>query len=64
MEIKVKTQDKEGNVIFEGTLNQEQHNYILAIGIQYLLANGAMSLDGEDEDDDPASFAPGSDSVQ
>ena len=42
MKIKVQTEDKDGNITFDGILNQQEVDFVLNIGINYILANGAM----------------------
>jgi hypothetical protein len=54
MEIQVKTLNADGSVQFDGKLSGEQVQFVLGIGINYLLSQGAATFldDNEDEDDD------------
>ena len=52
MKIEVTTKDEEGNVAFSGTLNKQEVSFVLNIGINYLMANGALPLfTGKDDDE-------------
>jgi hypothetical protein len=44
MKIQVKTEDADGNVTFEGTLNKQEVELVLNVGINFLMANGVMPL--------------------
>jgi len=44
MNIEVTTKDTDGNVTFSGTLNKQEIDLVLNVGINFLLANGAMPL--------------------
>jgi len=44
MIIEVETKDNNGNIAFHGKLNSEEASYVLNIGINYLLARGAMPM--------------------
>ena len=61
MEINVKTEDESGNVVFEGTLSKREVDFVLNVGINFLMANGATPFI---RDDDEAIEAPGTDTVQ
>lgn len=51
MIIQLKTLDADGNLVFEGKLNQEEASFVLNVGINYLMAEGAMpSFTGEDDE--------------
>lgn len=64
MQIYVKTEDNDGNIAFEGTLNQKEVELVLNVGINFLLANGAMPLFTGKEDDELGIVAPATDAVQ
>ena len=52
MIIEVETKDAEGNVAFHGKLNSTEVSFVLNVGINYLMANGAMPLfTGKDEEE-------------
>ena len=44
MNIEVETKDAEGNITFKGKLTNTEIDLILNVGINFLLANGAMPL--------------------
>jgi hypothetical protein len=56
MEIKLKTLNADGSIQFDGTLNQEQAQFILSIGLNYLLTQGAATFLEDNEDDDEDDF--------
>lgn len=60
MEIVVKTEDENGNVVFEGTLKKNEVEFCLNVGVNYLLAQGAFPFIKDDE----ATEAPSTDTVQ
>ena len=60
MEIVVKTEDENGNVVFEGTLKKNEVDFVLNVGVNYLLAQGAMPFIKDDSVDEP----PSTDTVQ
>lgn len=69
MEIFVKQEDNDGNVVFEGVLKKKEVTFVLNIGLNYLLSIGATPfIEGEDEEDEAdgggSMTGPGSDKVQ
>jgi hypothetical protein len=44
MIIEVETRDEAGNITFNGKLNRNEISFVLNVGINYLMANGAMPL--------------------
>lgn len=65
MEIKVKTLNEDGSINFEGILRQHEIDFVLEVGVNFLLANGASPfIQDEDEDLDDTMVAPGSDNLQ
>lgn len=44
MIIEVETKDEQGNIAFHGKLNAQEVSFVLNVGINYLMANGAMPL--------------------
>jgi len=44
MKINVQTEDAEGNITFDGTLNKQEVSFVLNVGLNFLMANGAMPL--------------------
>jgi hypothetical protein len=50
MEIQVKALDEDGSIRFEGTLRQHEVQFVLEVGINFLLMNGASPfIQDEDE---------------
>lgn len=64
MLIEVTTKDEEGNIAFTGKLNSREVSFVLNVGINYLMANGAMPLFTGKEDDELGVVAPSSETVQ
>jgi hypothetical protein len=65
MEITVKTLNEDGSIFFEGTLRQHEVQFVLEVGVNFLLANGASPfIQDDDEEIDEVMTAPGSDSLQ
>jgi hypothetical protein len=63
MEIRVKTLNEDGSINFEGTLRQNEVQFVLEIGVNFLLANGASPFMEEDEEQDESFVAPGTDTL-
>lgn len=51
MELQVKTLNKDGSIAFDGILRQREVTFVLGIGINFLLANGASPFIQDDEED-------------
>lgn len=52
MIIEVETKDEDGNVAFKGKLNSQEVSFVLNVGINYLMANGALPLfTGKDDEE-------------
>lgn len=64
MQIQVKTEDADGNVTFDGTLNRQEVELVLNVGINFLMANGAMPLFTGKEDDELGIVSTQPDTVQ
>ena len=60
MEIKKVIKTKNGEVTFKGSLSPEEHEFILAVGLNTLLENGVLPYQ-LDEDNE---FIPGETPVQ
>ena len=60
MEIRKVLKTKHGEVTFKGTLSQEEHEFVLAVGLNTLMEAGALPMQVADDEDDLANF-PGSD---
>lgn len=60
--LKVATLNEDGTVAFEGEFGPEEVRFIMEIGVNFLLQQGALPFVGEDEDE---SFeVEGNDTVQ
>lgn len=63
MEIKKVLKTKDGNVTFKGSLSPEEHEFVLAVGLNTLMENGAIPFQ-VGEEDELAYFIPGETPVQ
>lgn len=63
MEIKKVLKTKDGTVTFKGSLSPEEHEFILAVGLNTLMEHGAIPFQVGDEDE-MADFIPGETPVQ
>jgi len=63
MEIKKVLKTKDGNVTFKGSLSPEEHEFVLAVGLNTLMENGAIPFQ-VGEVDELADFIPGETPVQ
>lgn len=64
MKFEITTKDAEGNVSFSGTMNKNEATFVLNIGINYLLANGAMPLFTGKDDEELGVVAPSTETMQ
>ena len=65
MEIQVKTLNEDGSINFEGTLRQHEVQFVLEVGVNFLLANGASPfIQDDDEEIDETMIGPGSENLQ
>lgn len=44
MKFEITSKNKDGEVIFQGTANQTEASFLLEVGMNFLLSNGAMPL--------------------
>lgn len=51
MEIKKSIKTEKGTVVFEGEITPEEHDFILSVGLNELLAQGALPFHELDEQD-------------
>jgi hypothetical protein len=63
MEIKKVLKTKDGNVTFKGSLSPEEHEFVLAVGLNTLMENGAIPFQ-VGEADELADFILGESFVQ
>lgn len=64
MQIQVTTKDEDGNVAFTGTLSKTEVSFVLNVGINTLLANGALPLFTGKDDSELGIVAKAPTSVQ
>jgi len=64
MQIKVTTEDKDGNIKFDGTLNKKEVEFVLTVGVNFLMANGALPLFTGKEDEELGIIAPSTSTAQ
>lgn len=64
MQFKIESKDQDGNIIFSGSASQQEATFLLNIGVNYLLANGAMPLLLGKDDGELSAVVPSSDTVQ
>lgn len=64
MKFEITSKYEDGSIAFQGTANQSEAEFILNVGINYLLANGAMPLFTGKDDEELAVFAPSSETTQ
>lgn len=51
MKFNIESKDEQGNIIFSGILNKTEAEFVLNIGVNFLMARGAMPLfTGHDEE--------------
>lgn len=65
--IVVTTLNEDGSIAFSGTFNKDQVSFILQVGVNYLMSQGALAVmeDADDDEDDwPEPNAPSSDKMQ
>lgn len=51
MEIKKSIKNKDGTVVFKGTLTPEEHDFVLSVGLNTLVEQGAIAMTAEEEPD-------------
>lgn len=64
MEFNIKTEDEDGNIVFEGTLKKNEVEFCLNVGINYLLSIGATPFIREEQESEDTMIGPGSDELQ
>ncbi len=62
MEIKKSIKNKDGTVRFKGELSPEEHDFVLSVGLNTLIEQGAIAMSTEEEPD--VDWIPGDTSVQ
>lgn len=56
MEIKKILKTKKGTVVFKGEISDEEHEFILSVGLNTLMEHGALPFSTVDDEDDLSSF--------
>ena len=51
VEIKKSIKNKDGTVVFKGTLSPEEHEFVLSVGLNTLIEQGAIAMSTEEEPD-------------
>ncbi len=64
MEIKKSIKNKDGTVKFKGTLTQEEHDFVLTVGLNTLIEQGAIAMTTEEVSLDEEDYIPGDTPVQ
>ena len=63
MQISKVIKTDEGTVKFEGEITQEEHEFVLTVGLHTLIQQGALPFIVAEEEE-LSSFVPGTDNVQ
>ena len=63
MDVKKVLKTKDGTVTFKGSLSAEEHEFVLAVGLNTLMEAGALPMQLADEED-LADYIPGESPVQ
>lgn len=63
MDVKKVLKTKDGTVTFKGSLSPEEHEFVLAVGLNTLMEAGALPMQMADEED-LADYIPGESPVQ
>lgn len=50
MEVKNVVKTSKGVILFEGELSQEESDVVVSLGLNYLLENGILKIDQNDEE--------------
>ena len=58
VDVKKVIKTKNGEVTFKGTLSPEEHEYVLAVGLNTLMEAGALPMQIIDDEDDYKNFPP------
>ena len=58
MDVKKVIKTKKGEVTFKGTLSPEEHEYVLAVGLNTLMEAGALPMQIIEDEDDYMNFPP------
>jgi hypothetical protein len=64
MQIEVTSKDEDGNVVFNGKLNKKEVEFVLNVGVNFLMANGALPLFTGKSDEELGMIAPSTSTAQ
>jgi len=64
VDVKKVIKTKKGEVTFKGTLSPEEHEYVLAVGLNTLMEAGALPMQVIEDEDDYMNFPPPDDEEQ
>lgn len=66
MEIKKSIKTKDGTVMFKGELSPEEYDFVLSVGLNTLIEQGAIAMQGAEEELtlDEDDYIPGETPVQ
>lgn len=68
MEIKKSIKNKDGTVVFKGTLSPEEHDFVLSVGLNTLVEQGVLAMTAEEdiniEEEPDVDWIPGDTPVQ
>jgi hypothetical protein len=64
VDVKKVIKTKKGEVTFKGTLSAEEHEYVLAVGLNTLMEAGALPMQIIEDEDDYMNFPPIDDEEQ
>lgn len=63
MQVKNLIKNKQGTFQFDGELSEEEHEFVITVGLNTLMENGALPFMAVEEET-AYSFAPSSDEIQ
>jgi hypothetical protein len=64
LEIKVQTLNEDGSILFDGVLRQHEVQFVLEVGVNFLLANGASPFIQDEDEAEENMVGPGSETFQ
>jgi hypothetical protein len=71
MDVKKTVKNKDGTISFKGTMTQEEHDYVIAVGLNYLVEQGYIALSEPDLEEEElevsevlSKLGPGSSEMQ
>jgi hypothetical protein len=64
LEIKVQTLNEDGSILFDGVLRQHEVQFVLEVGVNFLLMNGASPFIQDEDEAEENMVGPGSETFQ